>query len=185
MNVRKLVVTEFVTLDGVMEAPHQWSFPFWGDDIGKFKFDEHFASDALLLGRITYEGFAAAWPSRTDEQGYADRMNSLPKYVVSTTLDKVEWNNSTLIKENVAEEIAKLKQQSGQNIIIHGSGTVVRALMPLDLIDEYRLLVYPLVLGGGLRLFDDRSKANLKLVESKTFSSGAVALIYRPERKEL
>ena len=104
--MRKIVVAEFVTLDGVLEDPQNWSFPYWNDEIGKFKHDELFASDAQLLGRVTYEGFAAAWPSRTDEEGYADRLNSLPKYVVSTTLETAEWNNSHLVKENVAEEIS-------------------------------------------------------------------------------
>jgi dihydrofolate reductase len=182
--MRKVVVSMFMTLDGVIEAPHEWSFPFWTDEIGEFKHAELFASDALLLGRVTYQGFAAAWPSRTDEQGYADRINSLPKYVVSTTLEKPEWNNSTLIKANVAEAIAKLKQQPGQDIVIHGSNTLVRALMPHHLIDEYRLLVYPIVLGSGKRLFRDGSKATLKLVETKTFGSGVVLLRYQPDRKE-
>jgi dihydrofolate reductase len=182
--MRKVVVSMFMTLDGVTEAPHEWSFPFWTDEIGKFKHAELFASDALLLGRVTYQGFAAAWPSRTDEQGYADRINSLPKYVVSTTLEKPEWNNSTLIKANVAEAIAKLKQRPGQDIVIHGSNTLVRALMPHHLIDEYRLLVYPIVLGSGKRLFRDGSKATLKLVETKTFGSGVVLLRYQPDRKE-
>src|SRR5579864_6868739 len=131
--MRKLVVSEFVSLDGVMEDPggdsnfeHKgWTMPYWHEEIGKFKFEELFASDALLLGRVTYQGFAAAWPSATDEQGFADRMNSLPKFVVSTTLTSVEWNNSSLIKEQVAEEIAKLKQQPGQDILIAGSAELV------------------------------------------------------------
>jgi len=181
--MRNIFATEFVTLDGVTEAPNEWSFPFWNEEISKFKHDEVFASDALLLGRVTYEGFAAAWPSRTDETGFADRFNNLPKFVVSTTLEKVEWNNSRLIKANIAEEVAKLKQQPGQDIAIHGSTTLVRALMPHNLIDEYRLLVYPVVLGSGKRLFKDGSQATLKLVEAKTFGSGVVALIYQPDRK--
>jgi len=182
--MRKIIVTEFVTLDGVTEEPQKWSFPFWNDDIGKFKFEKHFASDALLLGRITNEGFAAAWPSRTDEQGYADRMNSLPKYVVSTTLEKAEWNNSIIIQENVAEEVSKLKQQPGQDIVIHGSGTLIHTRMQHDLIDEYRLLVYPIVLGSGKRLFQEGSDAKLNLVETKAVGSGVVLLRYQPDRKE-
>ena len=146
--MRKFIVTEFLTLDGVMEEP-AWTAPYWNDEIAKFKFDELFGSDTLLLGRVTYQGFAAAWPSRTDEQGFADRMNGLPKFVVSTTLEKVEWNNSRLIKENVAEEVSKLKQQPGQDILIAGSGTLIHTLMQHNLIDEYRLLVYPVVLGSG------------------------------------
>jgi len=182
--MRKIIVTDFVTLDGVTEAPEKWSFPFGNDEIAKFKQDELFASDALLLGRVTYQVFAAAWPSRTDEQGFADIMNGLPKYVVSTTLDKVEWNNSTLIKGNVADEVAKLKQQPGQSILIYGSGTLVHALMQHDLLDEHRLLVYPVVLGGGKRLFKDESSATLKLVESTAFGSGVVLLRYQPARSE-
>jgi dihydrofolate reductase len=180
--MRKLIVTEFLSLDGVMEEP-AWTVPYWNDEIAKFKYDELFGSDAHLLGRVTYQGFAAAWPSRTDEQGFADRMNGLPKYVVSTTLETVEWNNSHLIKKNVAEEVSKLKQQPGQDILAAGSATLVTTLMEHDLIDEYHLLVYPVVLGKGKRLFKDGSKATLKLVETKPFSSGVVAHIYQPDRK--
>jgi len=176
----KLVVTEFMTLDGVMEAPHEWSFPYWNDEAAKFKQDELFASGALLLGRVTYEGFAAAWPSRTDPTGFADRMNALPKYVVSTTLNEVGWNNSRLIKGNVADEVSRLKQEPGQDIVVHGSRTLVQTLMQHGLIDEYHLLVYPLALGSGKRLFEEGSKARLKLVEAKTFGTGVVALVYRP-----
>jgi len=125
----RLVVTEFVTVDGVMEDPGGaegfehggWSMRFFDEEIAKFKLDELLATDALLLGRVTYEGFAAAWPSRTDEAGFADRMNSLPKFVVSTTLDQADWNNSTLIKGNVAEEVSKLKEQPGQDLVVHGA----------------------------------------------------------------
>lgn len=180
--MRKVIVTMFVSLDGVMENP-AWTAPYWNDEIAKFKLDELLATDAHLLGRVTYQGFAAAWPSRTDEQGFADRMNSLPKYVVSMTLEKAEWNNSTIIKENIIEEVSKLKQQPGQDILVAGSGTLVQTLMQHDLIDEYRLLVYPVVLGSGKRLFQDGSTATLKLVEAKTFRSGVVALVYEPDRK--
>jgi len=182
--MRKLIVTEFLTLDGVMEEP-AWTAPYWNDEIAKFKYDELFGSDTLLLGRVTYQGFAAAWPSRTDEQGFADRMNGLPKFVVSTTLEKVEWNNSRLIKENIPEEVSRLKQQPGQKILIYGSGDLVQTLMQSDLIDEYWLLVYPIVLGSGKRLFQDGSKTTLSLKETKTFSSGVVVLCYQPDRKEL
>jgi dihydrofolate reductase len=190
--MRKIIVSEFVSLDGVMEGPGPvdefklagWTMPYWSEEIGKYKFDELFASDALLLGRVTYQGFAAAWPSRTDEAGFADRMNSLPKFVVSTTLEKVEWNNSKMIKGNVAEEVSRLKQQPGQDLLVAGSGKLVQTLMQHDLIDEYRLLVYPVVLGSGKRLFRDRSNATLKLVETKTFSSGVVLLRHQPGRKE-
>jgi dihydrofolate reductase len=182
--MRKVVVTEFLTLDGVMEAPEKWTSPFGNEEIAKYKSDELFASDILLLGRVTYQGFAAAWPSRTDESGFADRMNSLPKFVVSTTLKEVEWNNSNLIKENVAEEVSRLKQQPGQNILIYGSGALVHTLAQHDLIDEYRLLVYPVVLGSGKRLFKDGSDTTLKLEETQAFSSGVVALHYEPKREK-
>ncbi|HYT01142.1 MAG TPA: dihydrofolate reductase family protein [Thermoplasmata archaeon] len=180
---RRLAVTEFISLDGVVESPEKWSFPFWNDDIGKFKFDETFASDALLLGRVTYVGFAAAWPSRKDPEGFADRFNAMPKHVVSTTLKKLTWNNSHVISRNVRQEIAKLKQEPGQDIVIHGSPSLVRSLMPHGLIDEYRLLVYPLVLGHGKRLFDEGSLANLKLAESTAYDTGVVKLIYHPAEK--
>jgi dihydrofolate reductase len=133
---------------------------------------------------VTYQGFAAAWSSQTDEQGYADRMNSLPEYVVSTTLEKAEWNNSTLIKENVVAQISELKQQSGQSILVFGSGTLVQTVMQHDLVDDFVLLLYPLVLGNGKRLFRDGSNASLRLVESQVFSSGVVALSYQPDRKQ-
>jgi dihydrofolate reductase len=181
--MRKVIVSEFMTLDGVMEDP-AWTFRYWNDEIAKFKFDELFAYGALLLGRVTYQGFAAAWPSRTDEQGYADRMNGLPKYVVSTTLEKAEWNNSTIIKENVAEQVFRIKQQPGQDVLLFGSGTLVQTLMQHDLVDQYNLLLYPVVLGNGKRLLTDGSKATLKLLETKTFSSSVVALLYQPDKKQ-
>ena len=201
--MRKIVVSEFLSLDGVMESPDQWHFQFWHEEMGKYKFDELFASDALLLGRVTYQGFAAAWPSRSDESviadiaegggsakvsevdGFADRMNNLPKYVVSTSLEKVEWSNSTLIKENVAEEIIKLKQQPGQNILVAGSANLIRTLMQHDLIDEYHLMIHPVVVGRGKHLFQDESVTQvLKLVETKTFGSGVIVLIYHSTNKE-
>jgi dihydrofolate reductase len=181
--MRKLVVTEFLSLDGVMEAPEKWTFQFWNDDLAKFKLDELFASDAHLLGRVTYQIFAGAWTSRSDEEGFADRMNSLPKYVVSTTLKKAEWKNSHLIRENSAAEILKLKQQPGRNILVAGSATLVQTLIQHDLIDEYHFLVFSIVLGGGKRLFIDESKATLKLVETKAFNSGVVLLSYKPDEK--
>lgn len=190
--MRKVIVTEYVTLDGVMEDPAgtegaglgAWSFQFdRGPEGDKFKLDEALASEALLLGRVTYQGFAEAWPSRTDEVGFADKMNSMPKLVVSTTLEEVEWNNSTLIKGNVAEEVSKLKQQPGGDMLIYGSRQLVNTLMQHDLIDEYRLMVFPVVLGSGKRLFRDGSKTTLRLIDTKTFSSGIVLLSYQPDRK--
>jgi dihydrofolate reductase len=198
-SMRKVVVSEFVSLDGVMEAPDKWHFPFFNEEAGKYKFDELFASDALLLGRVTYEGFAAAWPSRSngegftdsstmdDEKAFADMMNSLPKYVFSTTLEEpLEWNNSTLIEGNVAEEVSRLKQQSGKDILVFGSTELVNTLMQHDLIDEYRLMVFPVVVGSGKRLFRDGSDTKaLRLVDAKPLSSGVVVLTYQPRGKEV
>ena len=178
--MRTLVVTEFVSLDGIMEDP-AWTFKYWNDEIATFKGEESSASDALLLGRVTYQGFAAAWPESTDEG--AAYFNSVRKYVVSTTLDKAEWNNSTLIKDNVVEEITRIKQQDGQDIAVHGSATLVQTLIQHDLVDRYRLLVYPVVLGKGKRLFQEGAIATLKLVETQSFSSGVAALVYEPDRK--
>jgi len=178
--VRKVVVSEYVTLDGVMEAPDKWSFSFWSEEAAKFKFEELFASDVLLLGRVTYQGFAAAWPSMTDEEGFADRMNSLPKFVASATLQETEWNAS-LLKENIAEEVSRLKLQPGQDILVFGSADLVDMLRQHDLIDEYRLMVYPVVVGSGKRLFREGSgKQVLKLSETKTFRSGVLVLTYHP-----
>lgn len=181
---RTLAATLFMSLDGVVESPDKWSFPFWSDETQKFKLEEVRATDALLLGRVTYEGFPAAWPGRKDPDGFADRFNSIPKFVASKTLKKLEWNNSHLIKGDLAGEVSKLKQQPGQDIVIHGSPTLIRALMPHDLIDEYRLLVYPLVLGRGKRLFDESSQAKLKLAESQAFSKGVVKLVCRRAEKD-
>jgi len=178
--MRNIVVTTFLSLDGIMEEP-AWTFKYWNDEIAQFKGEESSASDALLLGRVTYQGFAAAWPQSKDEG--ADYFNSVRKYVVSTTLDKAEWNNSTLIKDNIVAEITKLKQQDGQDIAVHGSATLVQTLMQHDLVDRYRLLVYPVVLGKGKRLFQEGTTATLKLVETQAFTSGVVALCYQSEQK--
>lgn len=177
--MRKIIVAEFLTLDGVMEAPNEWSFPYWNDEIGTFKLDELFASDALLLGRVTYEGFAAAWPAQSDEAGFADRMNGVTKYVVSTTLRDATWNNSTIIAESVAEEVGTLKQQPGQDILIAGSANLIGTLMRDNLIDEFQLLVYPVVLCKGKRLCPDGIDATLKLIETKSYDSGGVLLRYQ------
>ena len=177
--MRNLVVTEFLSLDGVMEAP-AWTFPYWNDEIATFKGEETSASDALLLGRVTYQGFAAAWPESQDEG--APYFNSVRKYVVSTTLETAEWNNSHIISGNIVEAITNLKQQEGQDILVHGSATLVHMLMQHDLVDRYRLLVYPVVVGNGKRLFHEGTTARLKLVESQAFSGGVVALMYEPDR---
>jgi dihydrofolate reductase len=188
--VGRIVVTEFVSLDGVMEDPGGsenfaqggWSFKISrGDEGDKFKLDETFASEALLLGRVTYEGFAEAWPSREGE--FADKFNSMPKYVVSSTLDQPEWNNSTVLKGDVVEEVGKLRQEQDGDIVVHGSARLVQTLIEHDLVDELRLMVYPVVLGSGKRLFGDTSdKKPLRLVDSKVVGDGVAILIYEPRR---
>ena len=192
-----VVVTEFVSLDGVIEAPgggeefeHAgWSFEFnRGDDGDKFKLDELMAADAQLLGRVTYEGFARAWPSMTDEAGFAERMNSMPKYVVSTTLgdDEADWNNSTVIRGDVAGEVLKLKEDVGGDILIAGSAQLVQTLAAHDLVDEYRLMVFPIVLGSGKRLFGNGiPKTRLRLADSASVGpDGVLVLTYEPVRDE-
>lgn len=177
--MRSLVVTEFVSLDGVMENP-AWTFPYWNDEIAAFKGEESDAADALLLGRITYEGFAAAWPNSPDEG--APYFNSVRKYVVSNTLTRADWNNSVIISGDVVGEIQALKQSAGRDIMVHGSATLVQTLLQHDLVDRVRLLVYPVVLGTGKRLFADGTAATLQLLETRAFSSGVTALIYAPAR---
>ncbi len=180
--MRRVIVSEFVSLDGVMEEPG-WTFQFPSEDRDRYKFDELAAADALLLGRVTYEGFAAAWPGMEEQTGeYGAWMNGYPKHVVSTTLEEpLEWNNSTLIGGNVAEEISRLKQQPGKDILVFGSADLVNTLVGHDLVDEYRLMIFPVVVGEGKRLFaDGLATKSLRLVDSKTFESGAVVLTYRP-----
>ena len=176
----KVVVTEFLSLDGVMENP-AWTFPYWNEEIAKFKYEELFASGAHLLGRTTYAGFAAAWPSRSDEQGFAERMNALPKYVVSTTLETGDWNPTTVIRANLAEAVNQLRSAPGQDILVAGSATLVQALIAQNLVDELHLLVYPLVVGSGKRLFQEGTSMKLKLAESRTFSSGVILLRYQAD----
>jgi dihydrofolate reductase len=177
-----------MSLDGVMEAPgggenfkHAgWTFQISrGDEGDKFKFDETRASEALLLGRKTYEGFAAAWP--TVEGEFADMFNSMPKYVISSTLENPEWNNSTVLKGDVAQEVAKLKQDLDGDIVVHGSAQLVQALLENDLVDEIRVMLFPVVLGTGKRLFGETSdKKPLRLTDSKIVSNGVVILTYQP-----
>lgn len=184
--MRKIIVAEFVSLDGIIEDPGGgekyeyggWTNPYFNDEIEKVISEDFSRSDAFLLGRLTYQGFAAVWPSRTGE--LADEMNGRPKYVVSEKLKKAEWNNSTLIKGNIVEEIAKLKQQLGRDILIVGSGALISTLSQSGLIGEYSLLVYPLVLGRGKHLFRDRTdRIFLKLIEAKPLHSGVVHLLYQ------
>lgn len=182
--MRKLVVSEFVSLDGVMEDP-MWTVPFRSQEGEAFKFAELQASDALLLGRVTYDEFAAGWPGRDEKEGdYTARMNGYPKYVASTTLEKAEWNNSTIIRDDVVGAVAALKRQDGKEILVFGSGKLIETLRRHDLIDEYRLLVFPVVLGKGQRLFTEGLDATLQLIEAKPLGSGVVALTYQPTAKE-
>ena len=201
--MRKLIVSEFVTLDGVMEAPEDWSvFEYWTEDIGRFKDDELFASGALLLGRVTYEIFAQAWPTLTDEENwrlvkeaggepgekaegnpFSDRMNSIPKYVVSTSLSEVSWNNTTLLRENIPEEVSLLKQQRGKDILVYGSAELANSLFQHGLVDEFRLLVFPVIIGKGKRLFKEGVRKAMVLWEVKKYTSGVLLLRYRPERE--
>lgn len=181
--MRKIIVSTMVTLDGVEDAPQNWSFDYWNDEIGKYAYDQLFSSDALLLGRETYIGFAEAWPGRSDEHGFADRINQMPKYVVSSKLDKVEWHNSHLLKGDLVAEITHLKQQDGQNILKYGGGKLLGLLIEHGLLDELRLLVYPVVLNKGTRVLDATGNTTLKLLASQTFNTGVVALHYQPVQK--
>jgi len=198
--MRKVVVSEFVTLDGVMQAPGGpdedrrggfeyggWQTAYFNNVEGSVIIGAMKASGGFLLGRRTYDIFAAYWPLQPPDDVLATLMNGLPKYVVSTTLkEPLKWNNSTLIKGDLAEEVTKLKQQNGKDLIVIGSGDLVQTLMKHNLVDEYRLMVHPIVLGTGMRLFRDGSpKTSLKLIDNRTTSTGVVIIAYQPERKEI
>jgi dihydrofolate reductase len=181
----RIVITEFVSLDGVMEDPGGvegfehggWSFEVSrGEEGDQFKLDETMSSDALLLGRVTYEGFAAAWPSREGE--FADKFNSMPKYVVSSTLEQPDWSNTTVLKGDLAEEVARLRAAHDGDVVVHGSASLVQGLLERDLVDELRLMVFPVVLGSGKRLFGTSAKKPLRLVESKVVGDGVAILRY-------
>jgi dihydrofolate reductase len=186
VSMRKVTAGLFVSLDGVTESPEKWQLPYFNDEMGEAIGAAMAAADAMLLGRVTYQEFASYWPGvRSEDQPFADYMNNTPKYVVSTTLDTVEWSNSTLIKGNLAEEITKLKQQPGKNIGITGSTTLVQSLLQDDLLDELGLMIHPVVVGSGKRLFEEGGNLKaLKLIDSKTFSTGLVSLTYQPAGKE-
>ena len=177
---RRVVASTYVTLDGYIDEPGRWSLPFWSREASDFKARELIASDALLLGRITYEGFAAAWPTMEGTGEFGEKMNRMPKYVASRTLETATWNAS-IIKGDVAEAVRQLKQPDGGDLLIGGSGQLIDYLSGHDLIDEYRLMVHPLVLGGGeRRLFRHAPKRTLELVDSVAFPTGVVVLTYRP-----
>jgi dihydrofolate reductase len=175
----KIVVSMYLTLDGVMEEP-AWTGPYWNDELSDFQASVFNASDALLLGRATYDGMSVAWP-KMEEQGVegAARFNALPKYVPTTTLEEPQWNAS-FIKNNFIEEVTKLKQETDQQYLIYGSGQMIHSLMEHNLIDEYHLIVCPIVLGKGKRLFTEQDQRNLKLVDVKTTSTGVAILSYQP-----
>jgi dihydrofolate reductase len=196
--MRKIVVEEFMSLDGVMQAPGGadedteggfahggWTLPYWHDDMGAYFSQRMSESDAMLLGRKTWQGHGAAFEPMPEGDPFGDMMKAIPKYVVSTTLTEADvsaWRNSTLIKDNVVEQVRALKAQSGKNILIDGSSVLVHTLAQNDLVDEYSLLVHPLVLGGGKKVFPDGPRANLRLVETRSFPTGVVLMRYAAER---
>ena len=195
--MRKLIVSEFVSFDGVMQAPGGaeedteggfthggWTWPYWHDDIGAHFFQSISQCDAFLLGRKTWQIHGGAFEPMAVGDPFGDVMNNMQKYVVSTTLQSTtEWRNSTLISQNVAEEVRKLKEQPGKDIYVDGSSVLVHTLAQHDLVDEYSLLVYPVVLGSGKRVFPDGVRVNLKFIESKPFPSGVVLMRYQPNRE--
>jgi dihydrofolate reductase len=185
----RIVVSEFVSLDGIAEAPGPgedyehagWTFRWHNQEIEEDKKKELFAADALLLGSVTYEAFAAAWPSMTDEDGFADRMNSIPKYVVSSTVDNLEWNNSQLLTGDAVDAVSELKGQPGRDLLVGGSLSLVRDLARHALVDLYRFAVYPVALGTGKRVFDG-DRVDLELVGERPTSTGVVLAEYQPAR---
>jgi dihydrofolate reductase len=185
--VGRIIVTEFVSIDGVMEDPGGsesfkyggWTFEFDRGEGDRFKLDETMETEALLLGRVTYEGFAAAWPSREGE--FADKFNTMPKYVVSSTLSDPSWNNTTVLDGDVVQAVSKLREDTDGDLVVHGSRQLVQTLLENDLVDELRLMVFPVMLGAGARLFGDTSnKKPLELVEARTVGDGVTIMIYRP-----
>ena len=195
--MKKIIVAEFVSLDGVMQAPGGaeedteggfthggWTMPYWHDDMGATLFEEISKADAFLLGRKTWQGHAEAFEPAPADDPFAGLLNNLRKYVVSTTLKSADaWRNSSIIRENVVDEVRKLKDQPGKDIYVDGSSVLVHTLAQADLVDEYHLLVFPLVLGSGKKVFPDGYTSGLKLIETKPFPSGVVLMHYRPERK--
>jgi dihydrofolate reductase len=186
-KTRKLIVSAWMTLDGVFDADtmDQWYTPFDSDGRKVYINGGITEADTIIFGRTTYEMLASFWPQqKNDDMGPASKLNSVPKYVVSSTLKKADWNNTTIIKANVVEEIAKLKQQPGTEIQIEGSATLVQSLMKADLIDEYRFLVHPIIVGRGKRFFkEEMCTPGLKLVKTKTLDLGVILLCYQPKKK--
>jgi dihydrofolate reductase len=181
--MRKVIVQTEITLDAVQDNPQNWAFDFHNDEVAQYMRDQLFASDTLVMGRVTYEAFAEVWPTRAGTDEIADRINNLPKFVASRTLQApLKWN-ATLLKD-VVQEIAQLKQQPGQNILQYGTGELTRTLMQHGLIDELHYLVFPVVVGDGQRTLEQLDKTTLKFLQSKSFSTGVVALHYQPQKKE-
>ena len=184
----RIVVTEYISVDGVVEAPsgtEEFERIGWADDFSRgpegdsFKIEETMASDALLLGRVTYDGFAPVWPLVEGE--FAEKFNTMPKYVISSTLEDPEWNNTTVLRGDVVEEVTKVKEKHEGDIVVHGSPQLAQTLIEHDLVDELRLMVYPVIVGAGKRLFGETAdKKNLRLVETTTFNDGVHVLVYRP-----
>jgi dihydrofolate reductase len=185
----KIIVSQYMSLDGVIQDPvgmegsglGDWTSPFKrGPEGDKLKHEELLNSDAVLLGRVTYDAFAGVWPTVKDEVGFADRINGMPKYVVSNSLKKAAWSNTTILSGDAVQSIRSLKDQRGGNILVYGSAALVHALMPMGLVDEYNLMVFPTVLGRGTRLFPDGAASRLTLIENKQFGSSIVLLRYAP-----
>jgi dihydrofolate reductase len=186
--MRRIVVTEFISLDGVVEDPGGsegtkhggWTFKFNDPEGMKYKLEETLSHDAMLLGRVTYDGFAEAWPGRTDDAGFADKMNSMKKYVVSSTLQDPTWTNTEVLGPDLKAEIERIKAEDGDDILVHGSARLVQGLLALDLVDELRLMTFPIVLGSGTRLFGESDEAiALKLASAQPLESGTVILTYQ------
>lgn len=181
--MRKIIVSSQASMDAVIEDPQNWVFDYANDEFFNYAREQLFAADALIMGRVTYEAFAEAWSAQAASNEFADRMNNLPKYVASRTLNgPLKWN-ATLIEGDVAKEISALKEQPGQDILQYGSGELTRTLLQHELIDEFRVLVYPVAVGAGGHLFETIEKIPMKLLEAKTFSTGVVALHYEPVKK--
>jgi dihydrofolate reductase len=175
--MRKLKLAIYVSLDGVVENP-AWTAPYWNDELSALQADYLYSSEALVLGRMTYEGFAASWPGMEESTGeFGRKMNSMPKFVASNTLQEAEWNAS-IIEGDLAAAVSKLKEQDGGDLLIYGSGDLVDELTRVGLIDEYRLMVYPVLLGRGKRLFNDVPETSLRLVDSTTTGTGVAVLTY-------
>src|SRR5690606_2866195 len=179
--MRKIIVSTMMSLDGVEDSPQNWSFDFWNDEIGKYASDLLFASDALVMGRATYEAFAEAWSSRAGADAFADRINAMPKYVASRTAKEPLTWNSTLIQGDVVDFIRKLKDQPGQDILQYGCGELTYTMVEAGLVDELRFLVYPVTVGTGARIFENVAKTPMKLLSTHTFSTGVIAQHYQPQ----